>query len=187
MLSVNWNNLKPLTSSCSVISYIPVKASERLPGKHMMELCGRPMIEIIRSRLRQLGEVIIESRIDLPMPCERDDSASIMHLIGELSTRNQAFMLVAGDMPFFTSEDVRLLVSRFAGKITVPVHEDGKMEPLFAIYSGRIEPGKSMHSMISGAGFDAVDAGSFSEFAFFNVNTQSEYVKATELCKKLQA
>jgi len=168
-----------------VISYIPVKASVRLPGKHVMELCGKPMIEIIISKLIQLGDVIVKSRIDLPMPYEKDDSASIMHLVSDLSRKNQPFMLVAGDMPFFTIEDAKYLVSKFTGKTTVPVHEDGKMEPLFAIYSGRIEPGKSIHSMISGTGFDAVDAGGFSEFAFFNVNSESEYARAVEICKQL--
>jgi molybdopterin-guanine dinucleotide biosynthesis protein A len=68
-----------------------------------------------------------------------DNSENIMQLLHVLSLANKTFMIVAGDMPFFTLEDLDVLLSRFMGKSIIPVHKDGKMEPLFAIYSDSLE------------------------------------------------
>ncbi|MGC8515447.1 MAG: molybdenum cofactor guanylyltransferase [Thermoplasmata archaeon] len=166
-----------------MIAYIPVKASERLPGKHMMKICGRSMLDIVREKLGKIGEVVILSKIDLPFPYEQDNSKNIMQLVHDLSLQNDSFMLVAGDMPFFTLEDMSILLSHFSGKSVMPVHKDGKMEPLFAIYSGRLETGSNLRVMLRKSGFAGVDAGLFSKNAFFNVNTQSDLSKANEICK----
>ena len=166
-----------------MIAYIPVKASERLPGKHLMKICGRPMLDIVREKLSEFGKVVILSKIDLPFDYEQDDSEDIMQLVHNLSLKNDAFMLIAGDMPFFTLGDLNTLLSHFSGKSTMPVHKDGKMEPLFAIYSGKMEIGSNLRVMLRRSGFIGIDAGLFSKNAFFNVNTQSDLSKANEICK----
>ena len=168
-----------------MIAYIPVKASERLPGKHLMKICGRPMLDIVREKLSEIGEVVILSKIDLPFPHERDNSENIMHLVHGLSLKNDSFMLIAGDMPFFTLRDLNVLLSHFSGESIMPVHKDGKMEPLFAIYSGPLEIGSNLRVMLRKSGFMAIDAGLFSKNAFFNVNTRTDLSKANEICKGL--
>ncbi|MFG1415379.1 MAG: NTP transferase domain-containing protein [Thermoplasmataceae archaeon] len=168
-----------------MIAYIPVKASERLPGKHLMKICGRPMLDIVREKLSEIGEVVILSKIDLPFPYKQDNSENIMQLVHELSLKNDSFMLIAGDMPFFTVGDLNVLLSHFSGESIMPVHKDGKMEPLFAIYSGPLETGSNLRIMLRKSGFVAIDSGLFSKRAFFNVNTQSDLSKANEICKSL--
>jgi len=164
-------------------AYIPVKTSERLPGKHLMKICGRPMLDIVREKLSQIGEVVILSKLNIPFPYEYDHSENIMELVYGLSMTNDSFMIVAGDMPFFTPKDLNIILSAFSGKSIVPVHNNGRMEPLFAIYSGRLEMGTNLRDMLRRSGFVGIDAGLFSKNAFFNVNTQSDLSKANEICK----
>lgn len=164
-----------------ITGIVPVKLSERLPGKHLLRFGGRTLLETVVDKLSMCCPVRVYSKIPLPIPYVKDASENIMHLLSLLSGEYGEFLLVAGDMPFFTENDIRLLISKSAGKTTVPRHANGQLEPLFAKYSGRLEPGRNLESMIHSADAEYIDAQLFSPLAFFNVNTMDDYLRAIEL------
>ncbi len=160
---------------------IPVKMSRRLPGKHLLKIGSKTLIETVIDKVSPVCKVEVYSRIDLPVPYVRDNSENIMQLLSTLSRLYDTFIMVGGDMPFFTVDDIRLLISSFKGTTTVPRHSNGRLEPLFAIYSGILDPGRNLESMILSSGASFIDAGSFSKLAFFNINTMDDYRKAIGL------
>lgn len=155
--------------------------SQRLPGKHLLKIGSKTLIETVTERLSSLCNVEVYSRIDLPVPHVKDSSENIMQLLSSLSKLYGKFILVGGDMPLFEVEDILTLISNFKGVTTVPRHLNGQLEPLFAIYSGTLEPGRNLESMILSAGARFIDAGLFSPLAFFNINTMDDYKKALRI------
>src|SRR5579875_2086261 len=167
-----------------MIGVIPVKASVRLPGKHLMTVCGERIIEIILRKVSSVFEPLIYSKIDIPFEYIQDNSDSIIDLVVKLSRQfPEGFALIASAMPFFTEKDLRLLLSEFNGLTTVPKHSDGKLEPLLAIYRGRIQKSPSLHQSILNSAHHTIPAEKFSPYAFFNINTEDDLELANELCK----
>lgn len=164
---------------------VPVKLSTRLPGKHFLKLGSKPILEIIVEKLKTVAEVSIYSKVHLDFPHELELSPDIMHLVSLLSQKFNAFILVAGDMPFFTVEDLEILIRSFSGRTVVPRDSDGSLQPLFAIYSGKMSPGRNLAEMISSANHQYIDSSIFSKYAFFNVNTHEDYIKAIRIWDEL--
>ncbi|MCL5881634.1 MAG: hypothetical protein M1592_03510 [Candidatus Thermoplasmatota archaeon] len=168
-----------------VIAIVPVKLSQRLPGKHMLKIGGTSILESVVKRISTVMEVEVYSKIDISFPHLPDSSSNIMELVSGLSERYGTFMLVGGDMPFFTVSDVRKMLDGFHGRSIVPRHHDGKIEPLFAIYSGKLKPEHSLIVMIARMNPVYIDASKFSKYAFFNINTEVDYEQALEIMKKM--
>ena len=249
--------------SCrNVIGIVPVKLSERLPGKHLLKIGGTTVLESIIGRIGAVMEVVVYSKISVPVPYLQDSSSNIMELVSDLSEKYGAFMLVGGDMPFFTVSDVKKMLDNFHGRAVVPRHHDGRIEPLFAIYnilskkaptfreemncdrrvnkvqrnidsvpmgsgeltpdkppkkdggrwsktfgiheegtvgeagtsdalawrgcqSGKLKPEDSLTGMIARMNPVYIDASEFSQYAFFNINTEADYREALEILKDM--
>jgi molybdopterin-guanine dinucleotide biosynthesis protein A len=77
------------------------------------------------------------------------------------------------------------LLDGFQGRSIVPRHHDGKIEPLFAIYSGKLKPEHSLIDMIARMNPVYIDASKFSKYAFFNINTEVDYTTALEIEKNM--
>ena len=168
-----------------MIGIVPVKLSERLPGKHLLKLGGTTVLESIIGRIGAVMEVVVYSKISVPVPYLQDSSSNIMELVSDLSEKYGAFMLVGGDMPFFTVSDVKKMLDNFHGRAVVPRHHDGRIEPLFAIYSGKLKPEDSLTGMIARMNPVYIDASKFSQYAFFNINTEADYREALEILKDM--
>ncbi len=160
---------------------IPVKMSERLPGKHLLKIGSTTMLESVVKRVSTVMDVQVYSKIRIPFPYVPDNSSNIMELVSGLTEKYGAFMLVGGDMPFFTSLDLEKMLENYKGKAVVPRHPDGRIEPMFTIYAGRLQPQRNLIAMIEAMKPVYIDASEFSKYAFFNVNTQEDYRNAIEI------
>lgn len=168
-----------------VIAIVPVKLSQRLPGKHMLKIGGITLLESVVKRISMVMEVEVYSKIDISFPHLPDSSSNIMELVSGLSERYGTFMLVGGDMPFFTVSDVRKMLDGFRSRAVVPRHPDGRIEPLFSIYSGKVRPENSLMAMIARMNPVYIESSEFSRYAFFNINTEVDYEEALEIMKKM--
>ncbi|MCL5665917.1 MAG: hypothetical protein M1315_03670 [Candidatus Thermoplasmatota archaeon] len=164
-------------------AFIPVKRSERLPGKHFLKLGDRRIIDIVFHKVNSVTDARIVSTFPVDLPSILDNSKNIMQLLHSLSRNYDEFMLIAGDMPFFTVDDLMLLLDSYRGRTVIPKHKNGKIEPLFAIYSGTIEMGTSLTSMVN-KNTQWIDASKFSDYAFLNINTMNDYQNALLMMKK---
>ena len=168
-----------------MIAIVPVKLSERLPGKHLLKIGGTTMLESITQTIGAVMDVVVYSKISVPVPYLQDSSSNIMELVSELSEKYGSFMLVGGDMPFFTVSDLKKMLDSFQGRAIVPRHHDGQIEPLFAIYSGKLKPEHSLMGMIARMNPVYIDTSEFSPYAFFNINTEKDYHEALEIMKNI--
>ncbi|MEM0156775.1 MAG: NTP transferase domain-containing protein [Thermoplasmataceae archaeon] len=168
-----------------MLGIIPVKMSERLPGKHLLKIGGTTLLESVVNRVSAVMEVQVYSRVSIPIPYVPDSSSNIMELVSELTVKYGAFMLVGGDMPFFTLGDLKKLLDNYSGRAAVPRHPDGRIEPMFAIYSGKLKPQKNLIAMIHAMKPVYIDAAEFSRYAFFNINTEEDYRNATGIRNKM--
>ncbi len=164
-----------------MIGIIPVKEPVRLPHKHLLELNGLSLLEIVYSRLSSVMSTVIYSKIDIPLPYTKDISDNIVELVLHLSSIYDSFFMVGGDMPLFTVADIKTMIQYFNGITLVPVHADHNIEPLFCIYSGTLHSGKSLKEVIYESRHDEISSNLFSEFAFFNINTPEDYEKAKSI------
>ena len=175
-----------LKRSCRiVIGIVPVKLSERLPGKHLLKIGEITILESVIRRIRTVMDVEVYSKISIPVPYLQDNSSNIMELVSELSGKYDAFFLAGGDMPFFTVSDVKTMLDRFHGRAIVPRHQDGQIEPLFAIYSGSLKPENNLVAMIARMNPVYIETSEFSRYAFFNINTESDYRNALEIARNI--
>lgn len=129
-------------------------AASRLGGrsKCLFRINGRRILPDLLEKLSEcFSEVLISTRdplpyLDLGVPPVFDKSperCSLAGIHGGLAAciADRAF-IVPCDTPFLKPELIRLLVSRIRPGIDVviPVRDDGRVEPLCAIYSKRCLP-----------------------------------------------
>lgn len=164
-----------------VIAVIPVKLSERLPGKHLMELGGKTILEIVYEKVSMVFDAVIYSRMDVPLKFIPDRSSDILDLVYNLRVEYGTFAMVGGDMPFFTPDDLRTLLSAFRGKPVTPIDSEGNIEPMFSIYAGHPSRTRNLREALKTSGTTYVGRERFSENAFFNINTMEDYNRAMEL------
>ncbi|MEM0139501.1 MAG: hypothetical protein QXZ44_02680 [Ferroplasma sp.] len=124
-----------------MIAVIFAKKSERLPDKHRMAICGRPMISYISEILfnSKLFSKIILFTKDAGLECKYCDKAidatdgilidSLIYCIENYKN----FMAVGGDMPLIDRPMLYKLINSSNGN-TLPASNYGYYEPLFAIY-----------------------------------------------------
>ena len=166
-----------------MLAIIPVKLSERLPGKHLMRLGDLSIIELVYKKVSEVFETVVYSKIDLPVPYIKDESENIMELVYSLRLKYGTFALIGGDMVFFTKEDLRLLYSSFKNAPVTPRGEDGSIEPMFSIYSGEARRTKNLREALLTDKTVYLDKSKFSSYAFFNINTIEDYRFAESLLK----
>ena len=170
----------------TMIAVIPVKLSVRLPGKHFLKFGNETMIERIYRKVSSVTETVVYSKIDLPVPYMIDDSQDIMHLVIDLKAKYEGFVLIGGDMPFFTEDDVRKLLSSYNGTPVTTIDSDGNIEPLFSIYRGGLLKAKNMREALLTSDTKFIPKEQFSSLAFFNVNTFDEYLLALRILEEQQ-
>lgn len=186
---MSWNS-HPISVKNSLLhrdklkAFIAVKRSERLPGKHFLKLGTKRIIDIVYEKVCAFADTTVVSTFPIDLHHILDQSGNIMELLSSLSSKNEEFMLVAGDMPFFSSGDVEILLKHYRGRTVIPKHEDGRIEPMFAIYHGYLEAGRSLSDMVMN-GAEWVDASLFSRNAFFNINTIEDYLRAQKIFEKI--
>lgn len=163
---------------------IPVKLSERLPYKHLLKLGNKSIIETVYEKVSRVFDTTVYSRIDLPVPYIQDESENIMQLVFNLQKSVGTFALIGGDMPFFTSEDLELLRKSFVGHSVVPADEKGNPEPMFSIYSGKPALAPNLRQALIDENTTFISTALFSEFAFFNINTEEDYEQARKIWSK---
>ena len=164
-----------------MIAIIPVKLSERLPGKHLMKIGEKAIIEHVYEKVSRVFETYVYSKVDLPIPFVRDDSENIMELVYSLRKKYGSFALIGGDMIFFTEDDMRRLKGAFKGAPVVPSDSGGDYEPMFSIYAGDPEPTRNLREALITGKTVYIPKKEFSKFAFFNINTKEDYEKASAL------
>ena len=164
-----------------MIAIIPVKLSERLPGKHLMKIGGKAIIEHVYDKVSRVFETYIYSKVELPLPFIRDDSPNIMGLIYKLRKIYGSFALIGGDMLFFTVEDLNTLKAAYNGNPVVPSDGEGDYEPMFSIYAGAPEPTKNLREALVSENTVYIPRKSFSEYAFFNINTKGDFDQAEKI------
>lgn len=167
-----------------MIAIIPVKLSERLPKKHLLPFNGKTIIEIVYEKVSEVFDTIVYSKIELPVPYIRDTSENIMELVYRLKQEYGSFALIGGDMVFFTKEDLEMLKSNYSGHAVVPRGANGEIEPMFSIYSGKGPLTKNLREALISEETDYIEKERFSKNAFFNVNTEEDYLKAQKISEK---
>ncbi len=164
-----------------MIAVIPVKLSVRLPGKHLMKIGDKTIIEQVYEKVSKVFETYIYSKIELPLPFVHDDSENIMELVYRLKKKYGTFALIGGDMLFFTEKDLETLRDSFQGGPVVPGDGIDDYEPMFSIYSGNPETTKNLREALIDTSTTYIPKSKFSKYAFFNINTDEDYRKAISL------
>lgn len=169
-----------------MIAIIPVKLSERLPGKHLLNVDGKAIIEHVLEKVSGVFETYIYSKMDIPLPHIHDDSANIMDLVYRLRKKYGTFALIGGDMLFFTREDLLTLRNAYSGYPVVPSDGEGDYEPMFSIYAGDPRPTRNLREALITENTTYIPRSSFSRYAFFNINTKTDYDYALGLYGELK-
>lgn len=167
-----------------MLAIIPVKMSERLPGKHLLPFNGKTIIEEVYSKVSKVFETLVYSKVDIPIPHVSDQSENIMDLVYTLKNEYGPFALIGGDMIFFTIEDLGQLKNSFTGSPVVPRGMNGEIEPLFSIYAGSGSKTRNLRDALNFKDTVYIDKAKFSKYCFFNVNTSEDYKQALEILKK---
>ena len=171
-----------------MIAVVFVKDSVRFPGKHSIKLDGVSMIDRVISRVlsfMKLEDVVLftKSRSISTSLCriEYDNSTpGIAHSLLLAMERYGDIFAVAGDMPCLSPRIAGNMLGSWNGECVVPVHPDGRIEPLFAIYPAKhveemrnnLEKGKlSLHEFIRSIPFTAYSIKEEDAVSFTNVNT----------------
>jgi|GEM_PF-935748 len=127
-------------------SIIFMKESLRLPGKHLMEICGKPMVSRIYETLRSTGlfeDVIVFSKyreISLKkVNVVRDYSSGVLidSIISAIDIYGE-FLAVGGDMPCIRNDLVTRFVKEYHDVPIAALDVTGFPQPLFAIYNRTI-------------------------------------------------
>lgn len=117
-------------------------------NKALATIGGISLIERVVERLKpQTSQVLIvtsREQPDLPVTCEAEILADVYPgkgplggiYTGLLASRSPHSLVVACDMPFLNTELLRYMVKQSRDfDVVVPRLEEGKLEPLHAIYS----------------------------------------------------
>ncbi len=181
-----------------MISLVFVKESQRLPGKHLLDFCGEPMLKRICRILEETGHfdrVVVYSKYrDLQLDgctVEKDNSggALIDSILSALDSYG-TFLAVGGDMPLIDGDLVRSLMESYHKKPIAATDFAGTIEPLFAVYDGSVKEGMEAFSKNTKRifpflqeKFDLFRVDEVSSLKLFNVNTRDELETARALAK----
>jgi len=178
-----------------MMAIVFVKRSQRLPGKHNLNICGKKMIQMVCEILldsKKFDEVIIYSK-DILLKCDLCDIVNdytkgvlIDSLIAAIDEYNN-FLAVGGDMPFITSTLINLLLDEYVGKPAALISNEGIIEPLFAIYNKTIikelkeysSTSKSIYPFVSRR-FMLINAGDLSQ-SLKSINTYDDLGEARKI------
>lgn len=178
-----------------VIAVIPVGNSKRLTNKHFLKLGEDQIIEIIVSKLynSNLFEKIV---IYSTKPIYIENSETIIDyeekgpmyvLWNSLKIFNDNIFMIGGDMPFIEIESLKRFFVYPKQLSVIPKWKNGYLEPLHSLYSKfclNYEFKNSFHEFIEGIPKVFLSAESFSEYEFFNINTQDDYLLAKKIYSK---
>lgn len=182
-------------------------ASSRMgEDKSHLSLCGRTFVESAAGALRGIAErvSVVSSRQDAEthgLPVVEDLRAGLGALGGLhaalASCRAEWAALVACDLPFVTGELLSNLLSKCTDETdaVVPVQEDGRVQPLCALYrarvcleqieelirAGELRP-RALLSRVRArlVAFEELRGLEDSTRFFVNVNTPEDYARAKE-------
>jgi molybdopterin-guanine dinucleotide biosynthesis protein A len=181
------------------------RSSRMGQDKAWLELGGRPMIEHVISALRPVATSIAViandreySKLGFPVFADTESGIGPLEAIRTAlknATANR-ILLIGCDLPFVTSELLKFLLS--VGEnydVVVPMSDEGKLEPLCAIYAGSalsaveelIANGHRKISLLFDrvatrfVRFDELEHLRDSRLFFMNVNTPTDYSRALSL------
>ena len=142
----DWPTCFKKPKSGNVRAVIFAKQSERLPGKHTMDICGQPMIKRIFDTLLRTGffnDTLIYSKYsDLDVSgckIERDRTQGTLidSLLSAIAEYDE-FLAVGGDLPLLDRKTISIIVRSYHNDPIVAINPDGTVEPLLAIYNDSI-------------------------------------------------
>ncbi len=179
-----------------VKAVIFVKNSERLPGKHLMEICGEPMVRRIYRNIESTGlfdYIVIYSKYsELAVEgcnVERDQTTGTLidSILSSIKLHGE-FLAVGGDMPFLGADLIFRLVKEYDGRPLSVVDSDGTVEPLLSIYNPSIfddlyessRHSKEIYRFIRER-FVLLELEQDESSELFNVNTQEDLNKARRM------
>ena len=177
-----------------------VKMSERFPGKHRILVRGKQIIDYELERIGLSGcfnEVIVISKDrylttkNARIVKDSTQGTLIDSLIFSLEEEGE-FMAFAGDMPLVSPEFIRRMCLMYNGTPVVPQWNDGKIEPMMAIYNSSlvqelkayINSGKkSLREFILNSAFVRIDIPQNREMeeCFLNVNYPEDLLEVEKL------
>ena len=170
------------------------KSSRMDADKSMLPIKGRPIIEVIYEQLRgTFGEILIsandvEKHAFLGVEVVKDRIAGQGPLMGIASAMeasgNELNFVAACDIPYIDIRFVKKMLDEAKGAdIVIPTDDDGKCEPLFAVY--RKSALGAMNKVLEAGKRKISDVFSLCEVKyirmeaeeFTNLNTKTEYKK----------
>ena len=177
-----------------------VKMSERFPGKHRILVRGKQLIDYELERIKLSGcfdEIIVFSKDgylatkNARLVKDTSEGTLVNSLMLAVEEENE-FMAFAGDMPLLSPEFIREMCHIYDGKPLVPQWNDGRIEPMMAIYNSSLLPGlknyinsgkKGLREFILSSGFMKIHIPQSSEMenCFFNVNYPDDLLVVEKL------
>ncbi|MEM0134676.1 MAG: NTP transferase domain-containing protein [Thermoplasmatales archaeon] len=179
-----------------------VKQSERLPGKHLMTICGEPIIKRIYDTLERTSlfeDVVIYSKYpDLEVGgCKIEQDNTVGTLLDSILSAIVIFgefLAVGGDLPLLDSEIISKIVLNYHGNPVAAVDYEGIVEPLLAIYNKLVYEELLKFSMQSkkifefvGKQFELIELDEASSSKLLNVNTLKDLNNARRLIHCIQS
>jgi len=125
-----------------MIAVIFAKVSQRLPNKHMLNICGKPLILRVYETALNSGlfnDVIIYSKnpnLNVNANIVFDNSSGV--LIDAVESAIKLFgtiFALGGDMPYLDSEILSKIYENYENDTVYGLNNDGIPEPLLAIYN----------------------------------------------------
>ncbi len=172
-----------------MIAVVFVKRSVRLPGKHSILIDGKRLLDRVVEtivKVKEFDEVIVFSK-DLSVSGkgiriikDNTEGTIVDSLIWAIQHLGDIFAF-AGDMPCISADLISLMIRRKSSVALIPIHSDGGVEPLHAIYlkkslddglnSNTLRTLKSFAKMIPHEYFPIPAS---YEHTFFNLNTPED-------------
>ncbi len=172
-----------------MIAVVFVKRSVRLPGKHSILIGGKVLLDRVVEtivKVKEFDEVIVFSK-DLSVSGkgiriieDHTEGTIVDSLIWAIQHLGDIFAF-AGDMPCISADLISLMVRSKSSVALIPIHSDGDVEPLHAIYlkkslddglnSNTVRTLKSFVKMIPHEYFPIPAS---YEHTFFNLNTPED-------------
>ncbi|WMT51006.1 MAG: NTP transferase domain-containing protein [Ferroplasma sp.] len=158
-----------------MIAIVFAKKSQRLMGKHRMDLCGEPLIE-------RVSRIILQSSLfDEIILFTKDPSVSSKYCRTEYDAtggilidsilycieKYRRFLAVGGDMPYIDASLIRSIISNYHGEAIACI-SGGFYQPLFTIYTEKLyksmkeyrnSGGESISRFLSISGIETIDVG----------------------------
>ena len=186
----------------NMVAVIFSKRSERFPGKHMKKIGDSTVIDLVARKLSESGlfrRVVIFTRD----PAVRSEFAEVVAdsaggtLIDSIAAAIDLYgeiFAFAGDMPLLSINIIRRMLESYRGIPMCPSMQDGRLEPLHAVYNGSVveemrkysESGKkSVQGFIRSSKFDLFEVSELEPF--FNLNYPEDLERLSRLAGKEDA